>query len=188
TGDLPEDEFERFHQAAASADAGGGGLLFLPWLNGIIAPQADGDARGGFLNLSYHTTRPQMARAVLEGIACSWRWMVEAVQKFNGRCFDSLRLAGGGAQSDVWAQIMADVIGIPMQRLAQPRLANVRGAAFLALNSLGMLPIQDAAERVETDRVFEPDSEYRALYDERYRQFRASYKNLKPVFRALNQP
>ncbi|MGA0841268.1 MAG: hypothetical protein ACO3P1_15390, partial [Pseudomonadales bacterium] len=49
---------------------------------------------------------------------------VEAVQQFNGRKFESLRLAGGGAQLDVWAQIMADVIGIPMLKLAEPRLAN----------------------------------------------------------------
>jgi xylulokinase len=186
TGEEPADEFDRFNRAAGTVGAGSGGTLFLPWFNGIIAPQADGFARGGFLNLSYQTTRAHMARAVLEGIAFSWRWMVEAVQGFTGRRFESLRLAGGGAQSDVWVQIMADVIGIPMQRIAQPRLVNVRGAAFLALNSLGHVSIQDSADRVEIDRVFEPNRTHKPLYDERYLQFRASYKNLRPVFRALN--
>jgi xylulokinase len=185
--EAPADIFERFNRAAAGVEAGSGGILFLPWLNGIIAPQADGYARGGFINLSYQSTRAHMARAVLEGIACSWRWMVEAVQQFTGRKFESLRLAGGGAQSDVWAQIMADVIGVPMLKLAEPRLANVRGAAFLALDRLGILPIEASAARVAVERIFKPEPGKKDLYDKLYGQFRASYRSLRPVFTAINR-
>ena len=112
---------------------------------------------------------------------------MEAVQAFTGRQFTSLRLAGGGAQSAVWGQIMADVLGIPIHQLAEPRLANVRGAAFLAMDRLGWLPIESIPQRVEIARVFEPSPANREVYNRLYQQFRACYKTLKPVFHALNR-
>ncbi len=136
----PPDLFERASQVAAQAPAGSGGVLFLPWFNGSLAPMEDRSMRGGFLNLSHHTTRAHLTRAVLEGIACNWRWLVQTVEHFVGRRFQFLRLGGGGAQSDLWAQIMADVLGIAIHQLADPRYTNVRGAAFLGFHHLGLLP------------------------------------------------
>lgn len=186
-GSLPPDAFERFNAAAAIAPPGSGGVLYLPWLNGSLAPSMDYRIRGGFINLSYQTERCQLARAVLEGIAFNWRWLLEAVQKFIGRRFQSLRLGGGGAQSDLWAQIMADVLQIEMRQLAEPRLTNVRGAAFLALDRLGWLPLPECPSRVKIARVYQPNLERRALYDGLYRQFRACYRKINPVFHQLNQ-
>ncbi len=173
--------------AVAGVPAGSGGVLFLPWFNGSISPSMDHLARGGFLNLSHQTRREHLSRAVLEGIAFNWRWLVEAVQPFLGREFTHLRLAGGGAQSAVWGQIMADVLGIPIHQLAEPRLANVRGAAFLAMDRLGWLPIEAAPGMVEIAQVFEPQPEHREVYNKLYQQFLACFKTLKPVFHALNR-
>jgi xylulokinase len=186
-GGLPPNAFDRFNTAAANAPPGSGGLLYLPWLNGSLSPKMDYRVRGGFLNLSYQTERAQMARAVLEGVSYNWRWLIEAVQKFIGRRFSSLRLGGGGAQSDVWAQIMADVLSIPMHQLAEPRLVNVRGAAFLALDRLGWLPLAESPARVKIAHIFEPRPEHGDLYNKLYTQFRASYKKINPIFHALNQ-
>jgi xylulokinase len=185
-GGMPPDAFERFNAAAGSTPPGSRGLLYLPWLNGSLSPKMDYRVRGGFLNLSYQTERAQMARAVLEGVSYNWRWLVEAVQKFTGRGFTSLRLGGGGAQSEVWAQIMADVLGIPMHQLDEPRLVNVRGAAFLALDRLGWLPLPESPSRVKINHIFEPRPEHRDVYNRSYAQFRASYQRINPIFHALN--
>ncbi len=186
-GDLPEDVFARLDDAVAGVPVGSGGVLFLPWFNGSISPSMDHLARGGFLNLSHQTRREHLSRAVLEGIAFNWRWLVEAVQPFIGRKFTHLRLAGGGAQSDAWAQIITDVLGIPIHQMAEPRLTNVRGAAYLAMDRLGWLPLESIPQRVEVARVFEPLPQNREVYNKLYQQFRASFKTLKPIFHALNR-
>jgi xylulokinase len=186
-GSLPEDVFTRLDAIVSGVPPGSGGVLFLPWFNGSLSPEMDYQVRGGFLNISHHTRREHLSRAVLEGIALNWRWLVEAVQGFTGRVYTSLRLGGGGAQSAVWGQIMADVLGIPIHQLAEPRLANVRGAAFLALDRLGWLSMETVPQRVEIARVFEPLQQNRQVYNRLYKQFRACYKTLKPVFHALNR-
>ncbi len=64
-GEIPEDAFERLNAMAAKAPAGSGNALFLPWLNGAIAPAENSYARGGFFNLSLDATRAHMGRAVV---------------------------------------------------------------------------------------------------------------------------
>ena len=175
------------NQAAEQAPAGSGGLLFLPWFNGTLCPQEDAAMRGGFLNLSHTTRRTHMTRAVLEGMAYNWRWLLGPAQKFVGRRFPFLRLAGGGAQSDTWAQIMADVLNLPIHQQADPRNGNVLGIAFLAFLRLGRIRLEDIPGMVRIARVFEPRSENRATYDRLFTQFLVCQKKLKPVFHALNR-
>jgi len=81
---------------------------------------------------------------------------------------------------------MADVLGIPMHQLAEPRLVNVRGAAFLALDRLGWLPLLESPSRVKITHIFEPRPEHRDVYNRSYAQFRASYQRINPIFHALN--
>ena len=117
TGGKPEDVYTRLNQAAARVPVGSDGVMFLPWFNtGALAPTGDRFLRGGFINLSNLTSRNHLARAMLEGIAYNWRWLRESAETFSKHKFPSWRLTGGGALSDVWAQIMADVIGIPMHQ------------------------------------------------------------------------
>ena len=185
--DAPEDMYERASRTAGEVAAGSEGVLFLPWFNGILAPADDKYMRGDFLNLSHRTTRAHLTRALLEGTAFNWKWMIGAIEKFNGRRFEFLRLSGGGAQSEVWAQIMADVLDIPLHKVGDPLAANVRGAALLAFHRLGMLEVTDIPKRVEIERVFTPRPEHRPLYDRLYTQFRAAYPRLKPICHALNR-
>jgi xylulokinase len=168
-------------------EAGSEGLLFLPWFNGCLAPAEDQYLRGAFINLSNRSTRAHMTRAVLEGIALNWRWLYGPAENFIGRKFEHWRLGGGGAQSSAWAQIMADVIGIPMQQMANPRYGNVLGIAFLALNRLGLLALEDIPAKVQIARVYEPRPEIRPIYDKLFRQFLTSVKKVGPVFHALNE-
>ncbi len=124
---------------AASVGPGAGGVLFLPWLAGSLAPRPDGRLRGAFLGLGLGTTKAELLRAVLEGVSMQMRWLLDDAEAVLGTGFPQVRFAGGGAQSEVWAQILADVLGRPVERVAEPRLANARGAGVLGLLAVGVL-------------------------------------------------
>ena len=113
------------------------GVLFTPWLNGERSPVDDHTIRGGFHNISLSSTRADMVRAVFEGVALNSAWLLGAVEKFCKRRFDSLAFVGGGANSDLWSQIHADATGRTIRQIADPVLANVRGAGLLTLLALG---------------------------------------------------
>ena len=140
-------------------------MLFTPWLNGERSPVDDHTVRGGFHNLSLSTTRDQMVRAVFEGVALNSRWLLEAVEKFAGRRFDSLAFIGGGANSDQWAQIHADVLGREIRQVADPVLANVRGAGLLTLVALGRITVGRVPAMVEVSRTYTPDRSTTAEYE-----------------------
>lgn len=186
TGDLPEDACRRADRAAATVPAGSGGVLFLPWLNGTLAPEENASARGGFFNLSLSSTRAQMTRAVLEGIAFNNRWTAGPAERFTGRKFSEFRFAGGGALSDLWGQIHADVLGVPIHRVLDPYQTTVRGAAFFALYKLGLRTLEELRSLVPIDRVFLPDPAHQEIYDRLYKQFREIYRRNKKIFAALN--
>lgn len=185
-GGTPDDVYQRYSQMAAQVPAGSNGVMFLPWFNGAMSPQGDDKVRGGFLNLTNRTTRRDLARAVMEGIAFNWRWLRGAVDHFIGTQPTYWRLTGGGALSDVWAQIMADVVGLPMHQQADPRNSNVLGASFIAFQRLGLLSWEEIPAKVKFARIFEPDEKNRAIYEKMYAQYRAAYKQLRPVFHKLN--
>ena len=186
-GPTPGDMYERLNRAAGRVGAGAEGLLFLPWLNGSLAPEENPHARGGFFNLSLSASRRHLARAVLEGIAFNNRWTMGPAERFVGRKFSGFRLAGGGARSDLWAQIHADVLGVPIHRVADAPLTTLRGAALLGLSALGMRRVDELTDLVTIERTFEPAAENRAVYDRSFRQFRAVYRKNKSIFKALNK-
>ncbi len=187
TGGVPTDMYERASQLALQAPPGSEGVLFLPWFNGTLSPGEDQYMRGGFLNLSHKTSRAHMTRAVFEGLSMNWRWLRGPSEKMIGRPIQYWRLTGGGALSDVWSQIMADVIGIPMHRQADPRNNNVVGVALLAFNRLGLIKLEDIPNMIKFDRIFEPDPSKRAIYDRMFAQFMASKDKIRPIFHALNK-
>ncbi len=187
TGPIPHELYERASRQAANVQPGSGGVIFLPWFNGILSPGEDPFMRGGFLNLSHKTDRAHLTRAVFEGLAMNWRWLRGPSEKMIGRPFQYWRLTGGGALSDVWSQIMADVVGLPMHRQADPRNNNVIGIALLAFQRLGLVKPEEIPQMVKFDRVFEPDPKARAVYDRLFTQFMAARKKIKPVFHALNR-
>src|SRR5512143_3261831 len=154
TGPLPADAYDRADRAAADIPPGSDGVIFLPWFNGSLSPGEDQYMRGGFLNLSHKTTRGHLTRAVFEGLAMNWRWLRGPSEKLIGRKCRYWRLTGGGALSDVWSQIMADVVGIPMHRQADPRNSNVIGIGLLAFHRLGIVKLVDIPNMIKFNRVF----------------------------------
>jgi xylulokinase len=172
---------------AAAVPPGAGDVLFTPWLAGERSPVDDRHARGGFHNLSLATTRAHLVRALLEGVAYNSRWLHEAVEKFVKHRLDRIRMIGGGAQSDLWCQIHADVLDRTVERVAEPVDANLRGAALMAGLALGAVRPDEIRDLVAVDAVFRPDPATRRVYDRLYREFPKLYARQKGMFRRLNR-
>ena len=182
------DAYAAFNEAVSAAEPGADGVMYLPWLRGSIAPKADAQMRGGFVNVGLDTDRNDLARAVCEGIALNFRSLWRPVEKFVKRRFSHAVFYGGGAKSDVWSQIMADVLAVPIHQLDQPRHANTVGTALLGFERLGLIGVDDVLRIPHVNAVFEPDSANTARYDELSDRFAHAFKATRPLFRALNRP
>jgi len=145
--------------SAALADAesvDSGSVQFLPWLLGSGAPQPNDAVLAAYVGLSLQHDRRHAMRATLEGVALNMAWLLPHVEQFVGNPFPFVRFGGGGAQSALWAQLLADALQRPVHRLADPRATNARGAAFLALAALGALDLADVPSLLHTAHVHEP--------------------------------
>ncbi|MBK7147931.1 MAG: FGGY-family carbohydrate kinase [Bacteroidetes bacterium] len=187
TGAAPDNFYKRMDEVVETVKPGSEGVIFLPWMYGERSPVDDHHARGGFYNLSLNNNRSHMMRAVLEGIAMNARWLQLYVEKMMGRQFDFINFIGGGANSDIWSQIIADVLNRPIRQVKEPLMANSRGTAMLALMALGILDLDKAAAAVEVKKEFLPNKANKALYDERFEIFMDIYNRNKPIFARLNK-
>ena len=185
-GPAPVNAYRLFDRLAASVAAGSDKVIFTPWLYGERTPVEDRTVRSGFYNQSLRTTRAHLVRAVLEGVAYNSRWLLGAVESFVKRRLDSIRMIGGGAQSDLWCQTHADVLGRTIRQVKDPVQANARGAAFLASVALGHLTFGDIPSRVRIQKTFEPNPDHRRIYDELFREFVNIYKRNREIYRRLN--
>ena len=177
---------DRLNAEAAGAPPGSGGLLFTPWLNGERTPVEDSSLRGGFFNMSLGSTREDMVRAVFEGVALNSRWLLEAVERFTRRRMDPIAVAGGGAQSDLWCRVHADVLGRTVHRVADPRQVNARGAGLLALAGLGCMSFADIGARVPIAGRYEPDLAAAPIYDAAYDVFRRLHRANRRLYARVN--
>ena len=183
--DVP-DIFKVLDQMARRIPAGANGVLYTPWIWGERAPVEDKTLRAGLYNLSLNNTREDIIRAFLEGIAFNTRWLLLPVEKFLGRMVPSINIVGGGAQSDVWCQIFADVMNVEIRQVADPIYANARGAAWIGAVGLGEISFADVAGLVQFKRVYAPDEKNRAVYDERFAVFTQVYRQMKGVYKRMN--
>ena len=169
--------------AAAIGDAvavapGADGVQFMPWLLGSIAPRPDDDVRAAFAGLSLRHDRRHLLRAAVEGVALNLAWLLPAVEQFCGHQWPAIHFGGGAAQSDLVAQVLADALDRPVRQLAQPRLTNARGAAFLAFAELGALNLSDVAGLVVVEHVRDPDPRQRSTMDAALGQMIALHPSL----------
>ena len=109
-------------------------------------------------------------------VAYNSRWLLETVEKFVGRPFPWLHFIGGGAQSELWCRIMADVLDREIRQVEHPIRANARGAALLAGIALGRIQVDDLARNVRIVGNYASDPANRAIYDDRYAEFRTLHK------------
>lgn len=178
------DSFDDAERAAAS---GSGAVLYLPWLAGSLAPAADLRMRGGFVNLGLETTRANMTAAVYEGVALNAAWLFPHVAAFAGTTWDRIRFGGGGASSPLWGQLLADALGMRVDRLSEPRTTNARGAALLALAQLGHITIADIPTLIDVAETHEPEPDRAAALHVRLEHFVDFHERAKPFYANLNR-
>ncbi|MEW6184610.1 MAG: FGGY-family carbohydrate kinase [Thermodesulfobacteriota bacterium] len=171
----------------AEVPAGANGVIFTPWLYGERTPVEDPCIRSSFFNLSLENTRADMVRAVFEGIALNARWLLNPIEAFMKRPFPSLNFIGGGANSDPWAQILADVLDRKIRQVKDPIYANVRGAAFLAFMALNILKMEDIPRAVRIKAEYFPEPVRHKLYDELFSEFVRHYRSQKKICERLNK-
>ena len=172
-------------QEAARAGLGAQGLLGLTGLAGERAPLWDPLARGALVGLDLGHRRGEVVRAILEGVALTLRDLVALLEEI-GAAIRCIRVVGGGAASDLWSQIRADAIGLPVER---PRLAEGTATGLLLLAGLAVglwTDLGEAARRLApTGRTFEPDPGRHGEYARLGALRRQVYGGLRAVFPAL---
>jgi xylulokinase len=175
------------NQAVEETEPGAGGVIFTPWLHGNRSPFEDALARGMFFNIGLETGKRQLIRAVLEGVAYHKRWMLETVEKKIPHQ-ERIRFVGGGAQSPVWAQILADVTGRTIEVVGNAQHVGTIGAAMVCAVGLGILPsFHQAKSLIGIQSAYETRPQYKSVYEHNYAVYKQLYKNNRKLFRQLNK-
>lgn len=179
----PDLTYDELNDAAAEVPAGSEGLVFLPYITGERTPHPDPLARGAFIGLTVRHGLGHMARAVMEGVAFGLRDSVElmAAEMELGE----VRVSGGGASSDLWLRIIADVIGLPVRVVGTAESA-AHGAAMLAAVGAGAFDsVAEACEAaVELGEITEPGADAGICTDV-YEVYRDLYPALREPFHRL---
>ncbi len=170
------------NELAAPVPPGAQGLIFLPCLMGAMTPTWNANARGTFFGLTLAHTRGHMLRALLEASAYAVRDICDRMRDM-GLPTNELRVVGGGAKGQLWRQIKADVTGLPVT-VPEWTECTAIGAGMLALVGVGAFasPSEAAAQVVRIRERIDPRPHLRALYQESYELYRATYDALLPVF------
>jgi xylulokinase len=174
--------YEHLNAVAAGSPPGARGLLYLPYLLGERSPRWNPNARGAFIGLTMRHDRADMVRAVLEGVTLNLAVILQALTR-QGIAIDRMRVIGGGAAGRFWNQLMADVYGVPVDRLTHLEAATSMGAAVVGGVGVGMYPDFGIIERMNpvAERLA-PDPSTRAVYAALMPIFDEAYAALVPVF------
>lgn len=179
-----EAAFMQVEQMVENTTCDSKGLIFLPYLNGERCPIQDTKATGCFIGLKESTTKGQMCRAVLEGVAMSIKQVVQLLLKDNK--IDHLMFIGGGSKSKAWCQIFADILGVNIFVMNQAEYLPALGAACPAFIMLKWA--EDYDDYVNKYILTQGGSwikcnlERKIIYDDLYEKYLMIYPALKPIF------
>jgi len=181
----PSTGFDALLADAANIPAGSDGLFFMPYLSGERTPHPDPLARGAFVGLTTRHTLAHMTRAVLEGVAFGLKDSFTLIAETGLPDQLEVRISGGGAQSPIWQQIIADVFGATLVNVNTSE-GGAFGSAILAGVGTGLYPDVATACRqmIVTEKTVAP-GENQAVYAERYSLYQSLYPALKQTFALL---
>ncbi len=184
--ELKKDVYEILTKKASEAAAGSEGLIFLPYLTGERTPYPDPDAKGTFTGITVRHNKNFFIRAVLEGVGYSLRDCLE-LNKNIGLQTTEIRISGGGAKSQLWKQILADIFNVDLVTLNSTEGAPY-GAALLAAVGTGRFSTVEAAceKCIKKESVTEAIPENNAVYNDYYEVYKNLYPALKPSFNKLS--
>jgi xylulokinase len=175
-------DYDQLTREAAQVAPGSDGVLWAPYLMGERTPHLDPNARGTLTGLSASHTRGHVTRAVLEGVAFSLKdtFSLFAAMKVP---VNNVRLGGGGARSELWRQIQADVYGYEVEILAAEEGAAYGGALLAGVGAKWWNSVEEACDRVvEVQQRVKPNPLAAAAVDKQYENYRLLYPALKPLF------
>ena len=181
------DERDIYNQLAAEMPVEPTNLFVLPYFEMTGSPRFVSDASGVIVGLKSHTTRGEILKAIMESVTY---YFVESIESLRQIGIDTSGLVatGGGAQSDPWLQIKADILGVPIVR---PRITEcgLLGAAILAGTATGVFSTpEEGVERfVCSERVFEPNKTRHLVYRERLEKYRELFPLMKDYLSAIDR-
>ena len=184
---LKDKDYKSAQECITDDMLGNNHVYFLPYLMGERSPHNNPLARATFTGMTMDTERKDMTQAVLEGVAFAIRDCFE-VAKSLGIRVESTRMCGGGAKSELWCKIMANVLGIPVE-LLESEEGPAMGAAMLAMVAAGEYNcVEDASNAlVKVRKTIRPDEKIIERYEDKYNKFRCIYPAIKNVFRTINE-
>ena len=182
---LGTEDLDEFNRLAAQVAPGSDGLIFLPYLDGERSPVFDAQARGTFFGLSLSHTRPHFMRATFEGVAYALNSILRVFEE-QGKS-EQIRIIGGGANSALWKQIMADVWKTPVAALnASANDSTSLGVAAAAGAAAGLFgSLREATDYIKVKNVTEPSREQQS-YEKYFAVYQKLYEDLKEEMHALS--
>jgi xylulokinase len=179
----PGASYEALTSEAATATAGSRGLFWLPYLMGERTPHLDASARGGWIGLTAKHTRADLIRSLMEGVSYSQKDCLNIIEQM-GIAVDSVRFSGGGARSEFWQQMFADVLGKRVSVLENQE-GSALGAALLALVGTGEYSsVREVCKAALREvRVLEPRPEIQRVYASGHQTYRSLYPAISGALR-----
>ena len=180
------DYFNILERELRNVPAGSDGMIATPWLFGEQFPICDDKVRATFFNVKQDHNRAYFLNAVREGICYSMLGQMKHYEHDCGAKITRLGANGGGALSDHWMQMMADVAGIPVYRAKGARHAGAFGIGVAAMVGLSAVTFDQIPQIVGVDREFEPRPGNASVYQERYGQFMKLYEAVRDLYAEVN--
>jgi xylulokinase len=180
-GELEVDPYEILTEKAATAPPGSEGLIFLPYLTGERTPYPNPNARGVYFGLSLRHDKAHMIRALLEGVAYGLRDSLE-LMKALGLDLNAIRASGGGARSDFWLQILANVFSKVMIKSRSDGGAALGAAMIAGVGVRAFTDFQAAHQKTMGESEEIHPTQDQLLYEDFYQLYKSLYEPLKPLF------
>lgn len=179
------DPYEILSEIAALSPAGSNGLIFLPYLQGERCPHTDPDARGCIFGLSLASSKSDIVRSIMEGVAFSLRDVLELIAR-SGISPKQIRISGGGASSPLWRQILADVFNVEVDTRDYSEDASAIGAGIVAGIAIGFwTTIEAALAKIKHKTADRPIKKNAALYANKFKLYKSLYPALADRFKEI---
>lgn len=177
------DAYVQLNRLAADVAPGSDGLLYLPYLTGERCPLFDPYARGGFIGITAGMKKGHFARAVLEGVCFSMKHVYDLIMECTTVDPCSIVVSGGGAKSELWQQILADVFQLPVCTVNSSEAGGAFGAALVAGAGCGLWnSLADAMRTIRPVHEIQPNAEHAEVYTRAYTAYVKMYDSLKWYF------
>ncbi|MCT1576768.1 xylulokinase [Oceanobacillus kimchii] len=179
--------FDELVQEASTVKPGAGGLLFTPYINGERTPHVDATIRGSFIGIDSSHKRQHFTRAILEGITFSLQESVSILRE-SGKKIETIISVGGGAKSDLWIQMQADIFQTKVIRLISEQGPGM-GAAMIASVGVGWFnSLADCGDVfIQEEKVYKPIEENVELYHDLFHLYKQVYSSTNKINNQLHK-